>query len=65
MNKYLLAYDDGNMIIRSRRSKLPQRYDPKTKQWLEDVRLCRMFFGDMPVRAIKRKDAERMICFGK
>lgn len=65
MNQYLLAYDDGNMIIRSRKTRLPQRYDRRTKQWVEDPELCRMFFGDLPVRSITRKQAESLIRFGK
>ncbi|WP_276849165.1 hypothetical protein [Faecalibaculum rodentium] len=65
MNKYLLAYEDGNMVIRSRKSKMPQRYDTRKKEWVTDVELSRMFFGDLPVKPIKRRDAERIIRFGK
>ncbi len=44
---YYLAYEDGNMVIKSEPHSILKKFDKETKQWVEDVELSRIYFGDM------------------
>lgn len=57
---YYLAYDDGNMIIKSSDHSILKRFDKKTKTWIEDVELSRIYFGDMPVRNLSSEQVKKM-----
>lgn len=55
MFRYYLAYDDGNTIIRvdRREQMLPQRFNPSSASWVEDIWCCGMYCGCIPVKRIK------------
>jgi hypothetical protein len=58
---YHLAYDDGNMVIRDSDETLIERYDKKSKQWVEDLEMSRIYFGSIPVKRITEKEAMKII----
>lgn len=61
MTEYYLAYDDGNLIIRSRINSILERFDSKTKEWVPDVELSRIYFGDMPVKQLTENEVMKRI----
>lgn len=58
---YHLAYDDGNMVIRDSDETLIERYDKKSKQWVEDLEMSRIYFGDIPSKRITEEEAMKII----
>lgn len=60
MTKYYLAYDDGNMIIRNRPNAILERFDKHSKEWVPDVKLGRIYFGDMPVKVLTTEEALKL-----
>ena len=61
MYSYYLAYDDGNILIRSAFNKSIQRFDKKKKKWVVDWNMCGIYSGDIPCRSLTEQEANRMI----
>lgn len=55
---YYLAYDDGNIVIKSSPDSILMRYDSKLGKWIEDVELSRIYFGDMPVKLLTEDEVK-------
>lgn len=60
MTQYYLAYDDGNIVIRHRPDSILEKFDNTSKQWISDVKLGRIFFGDMPVKELTAEEARKI-----
>lgn len=62
LSKYLLAYDDGNMILKMKdtESGLFEKFDRAEKKWIPDVEIARCFFGDMPTRPLTDNEAKEL-----
>ncbi len=60
MTQYYLAYDDGNMVIRNRPNAILERFDNISKVWVPDVKLGRIYFGDMPVKVLTADEARKL-----
>ncbi len=58
---YYLAYDDGNMLIRSSAGKPIQRFDIEKQQWIVDYDMCQIYFGKIPMDVITEKKANEII----
>ena len=59
--KYYIAYDDGNILIKCSSEGHLSKYDDKSKLWLDDDELYRIYFGDMPVKELSEKEALKRI----
>lgn len=60
MTQYYLAHDDGNIVIRHRPDAILEKFDNDSKLWVPDVKLGRMFFGDMPVKVLTAEEAREI-----
>lgn len=58
MYNYFLAYEN-DMIIRTTRNHLPERYDKTVLSWVDDAELLQIYFGGIPVRVISEEEAMR------
>ena len=58
--KYYLAYEDGNLVIKSEPHRILMKFDKKSKRWVEDVELSRIYFGDMPTRLITQEEVSKL-----
>lgn len=56
MYKYYLAYDDGNILIRSGLNLPIQRFDKSSKKWVTDWDMAAIYSGDIPVRILKESE---------
>lgn len=59
MYNYYLAYDDGNMLIRSGLGLPIQRYDKVKRDWITDWDLAVIYFGKIPVDSISEEEAKK------
>lgn len=65
--QYCLAYDDGNILIRRGLEKAEDgyhpldRYDVVKGKWVEDLDMCGIYSGDIPVIVITEKEANKCI----
>ena len=58
MYNYFLAYEN-DMIIRTTRNHIPERYDKTVLSWVDDAELLQIYFGGIPVRVISEEEAMR------
>ena len=58
---YCIAYDDGNILIRTSDDGNIERYAVAEKKWIQDFEMSQIFFGKMPVKTISEKDAMKLI----
>ena len=61
MYNYLIAYDDGNILIRHSEDGWIGRYDTHHKKWVFDIDMAAIFTDKMPTRPISKKEADCII----
>ncbi len=61
MYNYLIAYDDGNILIRYSKDGTIERYDVSNKKWVFDIEMAAIFTDKMPSRPISEDEANRII----
>lgn len=59
--RYLLLIDEDTLVRRNVESPKMERYDSDSKEWVSDWSLSEIFTGDVRVRKITEKEAEKII----